>query len=68
MNGRLNAFILVDDEAAMADARASEARWMKGEARGRIDGVPTSIKDLMLTRGWPTLKGSLTVDPAGPQP
>ena len=25
-----------------------------------------SIKDLLLTRGWPTLRGSHTIDPAGP--
>ena len=62
----INAFVLVDEEAALASARESEARWRKGEPMGRLDGVPTSIKDLMLTRGWPTLKGSRTVDPAGP--
>jgi aspartyl-tRNA(Asn)/glutamyl-tRNA(Gln) amidotransferase subunit A len=28
--------------------------------------VPTSIKDLILTAGWPTLRGSRTVDPKGP--
>jgi aspartyl-tRNA(Asn)/glutamyl-tRNA(Gln) amidotransferase subunit A len=28
--------------------------------------VPVSIKDILLTRGWPTLRGSKTVDPAGP--
>jgi aspartyl-tRNA(Asn)/glutamyl-tRNA(Gln) amidotransferase subunit A len=28
--------------------------------------VPVSIKDLLLTKGWPTLRGSRTVDPAGP--
>jgi len=25
--------------------------------------VPASIKDLILTRGWPTLRGSSTIDP-----
>ena len=33
---------------------------------GPLDGVPVSIKDILLTRGWPTLRGSKTVDPAGP--
>jgi aspartyl-tRNA(Asn)/glutamyl-tRNA(Gln) amidotransferase subunit A len=28
--------------------------------------VPASIKDLILTRGWPTLRGSHTVDPNQP--
>ena len=34
-------------------------------ARGALDGVPASIKDLVLTRGWPTLRGSHTVGGRG---
>jgi aspartyl-tRNA(Asn)/glutamyl-tRNA(Gln) amidotransferase subunit A len=66
LNPLINAFCLVDHEAALASARASEARWQAGSPSGALDGVPASIKDLILTRGWPTLRGSLTVDPAGP--
>ncbi len=62
LNGRLNAFCLVDHEATLAAARESEARWAAGQPAGLIDGVPTTIKDLNLTRGWPTLRGSTTVD------
>ncbi len=58
----LNAFVLVDEARALADARASEQRWMKGRPQGLVDGVPTTIKDLYATKGWPTLKGSRTVD------
>lgn len=65
-NGRLNAFVRVDEDGALAAAKASEARWMKGEPAGRVDGVPTSIKDLALVKGMPTLRGSRTVDPKGP--
>src|SRR4029078_7210597 len=32
----------------------------------QLTGVPVSIKDLILTAGWPTLRGSRTVDAAGP--
>ena len=60
-----NAFVLIDHEAALASARASEARWMKGEA-GLVDGVPTTIKDMFLTKGWPTLRGSRTISADGP--
>ncbi len=66
LNPTLNAFCLVDAPAARESARASEARWRRGDPAGPIDGVPASIKDLILTRGWPTLRGSRTVDPAGP--
>jgi aspartyl-tRNA(Asn)/glutamyl-tRNA(Gln) amidotransferase subunit A len=66
LNPVLNAFCLVDAEAALAAARESEARWMKDSPLGLLDGVPVSIKDLILTRGWPTLRGSKTIDPKGP--
>jgi len=62
----LNAFQLVDAESARAAARAAEARWAEGAPQGPLDGVPVTIKDLVATKGWPTLQGSLTVDPAGP--
>jgi aspartyl-tRNA(Asn)/glutamyl-tRNA(Gln) amidotransferase subunit A len=65
LNPMLNAFCLVSEEFADA-ARQSEARWKRGEPQGLLDGVPVSIKDLLLTRGWPTLRGSKTLDPKGP--
>src|SRR2546422_7283916 len=65
LNPVLNAFNLVS-ERAMDDAKASEARWPAGQPQGLLDGVPLSIKDIILTRGWPTLRGSKTVDPKGP--
>ena len=64
-NPRFNAFNLVS-ERLIADAEASEARWAAGQPRGLLDGVPVSIKDIILTRGWPTLRGSKTIDPKGP--
>ncbi|NQW11812.1 MAG: amidase [Alphaproteobacteria bacterium] len=66
LNGQLNAFRLVDREGALAAARGSEARWQRGEPLGLVDGVPASIKDLSLTKGWSTLRGSKATDPAGP--
>lgn len=66
LDPRLNAFCLVAGDEAMAAARESEARWHGGAPTGVLDGVPTSIKDLILTRGWPTRRGSATVDPDQP--
>ena len=60
-NPTLNAFCLVDEEYALEQARDSERRWMDGTPLGLVDGVPTSIKDILLTRGWPTLRGSRTI-------
>ncbi|MDY7000138.1 MAG: amidase family protein, partial [Actinomycetota bacterium] len=65
-NGAVNAFVLVDPEGALAAAKESETRWQAGEPLGPGDGVPTSIKDVFLTEGWPTLRGSALIDPAGP--
>jgi aspartyl-tRNA(Asn)/glutamyl-tRNA(Gln) amidotransferase subunit A len=62
LNPELRAFSHVAHEDALAAARASEARWLLGAPCGPLDGVPASIKDLILTQGWPTLRGSHTVD------
>src|SRR5205085_4418152 len=55
--------VLYDPESALASARASEARWQRGEPQGLLDGIPVAIKDTQLTRGWPRLVGSRTIDP-----
>jgi aspartyl-tRNA(Asn)/glutamyl-tRNA(Gln) amidotransferase subunit A len=60
---KINAFCLVDRDGALAAARASEERWLRGEAVGRLDGVPVTIKDLILMRGFPTRRGSRLVEP-----
>ncbi len=66
LNPVYNAFVMVDETRAMKDARASEARWQRGEPAGRVDGVPATVKDLIVTEGWPTLRGSRTIDPDQP--
>ena len=63
LNPKLNAFCHLAPDEALASAQLSEQRWREGRPLGPVDGVPTSIKDLILTRGWPTLRGSRTVDP-----
>jgi len=59
----LNAFQLVDPETTLAMARAAEDRWRRGAPCGPLDGLPVTIKDMVLTKGWPTLRGSRTVAP-----
>lgn len=66
LEGKLNAFCLVDGERTLGDARAAEEHWGRGEPAGELDGVPVGVKDVFLTRGWPMLRGSRAVDPAGP--
>ncbi len=59
---KLNAFCFRDAAKTRAAALAAEERWVKGEPMGPLDGVPATIKDVLLTNGWPTLRGSKTVD------
>jgi aspartyl-tRNA(Asn)/glutamyl-tRNA(Gln) amidotransferase subunit A len=66
LDAGINAMCLIDAETTLAQARASEDRWMNGEPQGLLDGVPVAIKDLVLAKGWPTLRGSKTVDPNQP--
>lgn len=62
----VNAFVLTDEQAAMEMAEASAQRWEAARPLGPADGIPASIKDILLTKGWPTLRGSLLVDERGP--
>ncbi|MEC7537098.1 MAG: amidase family protein, partial [Pseudomonadota bacterium] len=64
-NDAVNAFVVLDPDEAILSAKASEARWARDEPLGPIDGVPTTLKDTMLAKGWPTLRGSKTTDPDG---
>ena len=70
VNPKINAFCLLDEKAALKSAQVSEARWQAHRATGApvgtLEGVPTTIKDLILTKGWPTLRGSRTVNPDQP--
>lgn len=67
VDGKLNAFRLLDREGAMAAAKASADRWQKGAPLSAIDGAPTSIKDLFAVKGMSNRKGSLTT-PDTPDP
>ena len=59
---QLHATWALDADGALAMARASEARWLKGEARGALDGVPVTIKENIATRGVPLPMGSAATE------
>ena len=65
-NSSINAFVVLDTKGALAAAAESEARWGRGEPLGLLDGVPVSVKDLLLLRGLPTRRGSKTTSAEGP--
>ena len=55
---KLNAFILVMGESALADAKAADADLAKGLYRGPLHGVPIGVKDLLDVKGTPTTGGT----------
>lgn len=57
----VNAFVRLDAEGALARAAESTERWRRGEPTGLLDGVPVTVKDILLQRGTPTLRGSKTI-------
>lgn len=61
----VNAFVRLDAEGALARAAESAERWRRGEPAGLLDGVPVTVKDILLQRGTPTLRGSKTIAEQG---
>jgi aspartyl-tRNA(Asn)/glutamyl-tRNA(Gln) amidotransferase subunit A len=59
----VHALYLLRPDHVLDQARASEARWRKGQPLGLIDGVPVTIKDNIATRGDPTPLGTAASEP-----
>ncbi|MHB8577093.1 MAG: amidase [Dehalococcoidia bacterium] len=57
-NPKLNAYVTVTADAALAEARAAEQEIAGGAYRGPLHGVPIGLKDLYATRGVRTAAGS----------
>jgi aspartyl-tRNA(Asn)/glutamyl-tRNA(Gln) amidotransferase subunit A len=53
LDGAIGAFLGVDPETVLAQARASDARRAAGAARGPLDGIPVARKDLIAAAGEP---------------
>ena len=55
---KLQALYAFDPDAALAAARASEARWADGRPLSALDGVPGTLKENIATRGTPVPVGT----------
>ncbi len=58
----IHATYLYAPERALKEARASEARWVRREPIGPLDGVPASVKDNIATKGEPKPVGTAAED------
>ncbi len=58
VEGRVHAFNSYDVEDALAQARASDERRARGEARGPLDGIPIGLKDVIAVNGQPLTASS----------
>ena len=58
LNGKLNAFITVTADVALAQARAAEEEIQRGNWKGPLHGVPIALKDIIDTAGVRTTAAS----------
>ncbi len=56
---KLNAFVHLDAESALARARQAEAAILHGEPMRALTGVPLTVKSCIDVAGWPCPAGSL---------
>jgi len=54
----IKAFLHVDEESALQQARNIDAKRRRGEPQGPLAGIPVAIKDVLCIKGQPTTCGS----------
>ncbi len=57
LNPTINAYVTVDTEKSLAQAKAADAQRAAGQA-GPLTGIPLAQKDIFCTKGWLTTCGS----------
>ena len=67
LNPKLNAFLTITGEQAMASAKAADEKIGSGQAAGPLLGIPISLKDLEATKGIRSTMGSLAYQDTVPE-
>ena len=60
INPAFNAFTFLDQDGALKAASASEGRWRNGTPLSPVDGIPTTLKDIVWVKDWGVRYGSTT--------
>jgi len=60
-NPEINAYITIDAERSLAQAKAADARIAAGNAQP-LTGIPIAQKDIFVANGWKTTCGSKMLD------
>ncbi len=58
----IHATYALDPQGALAQAEAAQARWLKNEPQGALDGVPVTIKENIASRGVPIPLGTAATE------
>jgi aspartyl-tRNA(Asn)/glutamyl-tRNA(Gln) amidotransferase subunit A len=58
IDAKVQAFLSLDEEKSLRQARASDERRAKGQILGPLDGIPVGMKDVIAEKGQPLTSGS----------
>ena len=58
VDGKINAFLHIDNSGALEQAEAIDKKRAKGEELSPLAGVPIAVKDILAQKGIPTTAGS----------
>ncbi|HXW60374.1 MAG TPA: amidase family protein, partial [Myxococcota bacterium] len=58
LDGKIGAMLWVNEDLAILEAKASDQRRAKNQSLGPLDGIPVTLKDMILCEGLPATAAS----------